>query len=295
MRGVLTVIARLRLAPLVSLLFLRDATRNARESVNIKTHRCRDFCLSCAQDYRPGYGGDQQHIWQAALSEQAVVFTTHPGSYGDGSVSYWTGSGVLPRAVLVDRAVICSYRIHARPAIYHRNRLFFSHAWFPTAAFDEVRRHGRWVFGRSGTGFVGLFCSRSTEWRHFSEALEAVDRSTASEPGLSPPPNELVAWGRRMVWVCEVGTARDGDFDVFCAGLAARHIVIRGNRVRYETRSGARLRMRWRGVVRLGQHVVQSRNYPRYESPFVSMEFGGGHAVVACGGVRHPIDWQNGS
>jgi len=44
----------------------------AGEEVNIYMYKCRDYSLSCAQDYRKGYGGDQQHIWQATLSPKAL-------------------------------------------------------------------------------------------------------------------------------------------------------------------------------------------------------------------------------
>ena len=47
-----------------------DLCRNTREQVNITTYRTPDYMLSCAQDYRPGYGGDQQHIWQATLARR---------------------------------------------------------------------------------------------------------------------------------------------------------------------------------------------------------------------------------
>jgi hypothetical protein len=69
------------------------------------TYRTPEAMLPSAQDYRKGYGGDQQHIWQATLGPEAVVFTTHPasresdegGSSPNSSPNYWTGSGTLPR------------------------------------------------------------------------------------------------------------------------------------------------------------------------------------------------------
>lgn len=51
----------------------KDLTRNMREEVNIYTYRTTDYMLSTAQDYRAGYGGDQQAIWQATLGRTRFV------------------------------------------------------------------------------------------------------------------------------------------------------------------------------------------------------------------------------
>ena len=52
------------------------------KEVNTYTYRTPDYMLSTAQDYRKSFGGDQHHIWQATLDDEAVCFTTHPGGYG---------------------------------------------------------------------------------------------------------------------------------------------------------------------------------------------------------------------
>lgn len=50
-----------------------------RDEVHVTTFRTPDTMLSSAQDWRPGMGGDQQHVWQATLGQEAVCFTTLPG------------------------------------------------------------------------------------------------------------------------------------------------------------------------------------------------------------------------
>jgi len=78
-----------------------DLCRNTREEANLYTYRTPDYLLSSAQDYRPGYGGDQQHIWQATLGPGAACFTTHPARLEGPTPDYWAGSGVLPRLAQV--------------------------------------------------------------------------------------------------------------------------------------------------------------------------------------------------
>ena len=77
-RGLITVANQLKLLPLAVWFARKDVQRNQREEANICTYRTPDYMLSTAQDYKRGYGGDQQHIWQATLGPGAVCFTTHP-------------------------------------------------------------------------------------------------------------------------------------------------------------------------------------------------------------------------
>ena len=56
----------------------RDVECHAMTEVHIQTYRTPDYLLSCAQDYRPGKPGYQQHTWQATLGIDAVLFTEPP-------------------------------------------------------------------------------------------------------------------------------------------------------------------------------------------------------------------------
>ncbi len=46
--------------------------------VRTLTYRSPDVMLSAALDYRPGEFGIQEHVWQATLGPEALVFTTYP-------------------------------------------------------------------------------------------------------------------------------------------------------------------------------------------------------------------------
>ena len=67
--------------------------------VDIQTYRTASYMLSCAQSYRPGKPGYQQHPWQATLGPDAVVFTNHPGSNDEiARPNFWAGNGILRAA-----------------------------------------------------------------------------------------------------------------------------------------------------------------------------------------------------
>ncbi len=55
--------------------------------------------LASAQDYRAGQRGRREHIWQATMGCDAIVFVNHPTSFSDGDArlaGWWCGNGVLP-------------------------------------------------------------------------------------------------------------------------------------------------------------------------------------------------------
>src|SRR5690554_2495030 len=54
--------------------------RFALSEANIETYRTPSYMLSSVQDYRPGSPGYQQHVWQATLGVDALVYTSNPGS-----------------------------------------------------------------------------------------------------------------------------------------------------------------------------------------------------------------------
>ena len=74
-----------------------DLDRTTLAQFNKYTYRTPDYQLSCAQDYRKGKPGFQQHIWQATLDPDAVVFALHRGNEDEKSYKYWVGvSRALP-------------------------------------------------------------------------------------------------------------------------------------------------------------------------------------------------------
>ena len=141
----------------------------------------------------PGLPGYQQHLWHATLGRDCHVFANHPGASFDESSSrpgYWYGNGALPRLAQREGLVLEMFDIpddHPMP---------FTHAHWPTDAFDRFGSDDQWVFGACGTGAVGLWCS---------------ERLTTHDEVLTG--RELRAWGRRVAWVCVCG--RGADFDGF--------------------------------------------------------------------------------
>ena len=145
----------------------KDISRNVRDEANIYTYRTPDYMLSTAQDYRPGYGGNQHHIWQATLGPNAVCFTTYPANdrRAGSSPNYWTGSGTLPRVAQVENVVIAVYKVSNSPLLTIPNKLSYTHAWLPRDQFDRVREQDGWVFAQKGSGYLALWSMNPYRWQ----------------------------------------------------------------------------------------------------------------------------------
>jgi hypothetical protein len=243
---------------LVTKYFEKDITRNTREEVNICTYRTPEYMLSSAVSYKPGYGGDQQHIWQATLGPETVCFTTHPGHMDDTSAGYWVGSGNLPCVAQQENVLIACYRISKRPGLYMTNKLFFTHAYFPRDKFDEVVSRSGWVFGRKGKGYIALYSKNNAVWQ---DTGEYKDR-------------ELIADGLKNIWVCEMGSASThGTFTEFVERVSLATIIFEGEKVRYNSPSQGKMQFSYNGSFMVKGKPVPLKDYPRYDNWFVQAAF----------------------
>jgi hypothetical protein len=269
-RNLVSLLRRSGLMRPAARLLQKDLCRNTREEVNLITFRTPDYQLSSAVDYRKGFGGDQQAIWQATLGPGAVCFVTHPAGSGAHSPDMWTGEGTLPRVGQHRNVLVSVYRIDTRPGLYRTNRLLYTHAWLPVEAFDEVVARGHWVFARKGAGYLALWARNGLERRD---------------------PGELVSRGTRNIWLCELGRARThGTFTDFCRSVENAPLRARGSSVLYRSPSVGLVRFGWRGPLRVNDTAIPLRGFPRYDSPYVRADFDPAEIVVEHAGHRLVLD-----
>ncbi|MAT41827.1 MAG: hypothetical protein CL609_05760 [Anaerolineaceae bacterium] len=273
-RGLLKMAKRLRLLPLLARVLEKDITRNTREEVNLITYRTRYYQLSTAVDYRKGYGGDQQHIWQASLGGKAVCFTTHPARLS-GRVetpNYWAGSGLLPRAAQYKNVTVVLYKLKSIPALYVPVRHFYTHAWLPKNEFDEVLHDGHWVFARKGKAYLGLYSSNPTFW-NMNGISPVPGLEISKEPNNFG--NEIVALGKRQVWLCELGDEeKSGSFTDFCQCLRMATPRVSGLSVTYQSPSQGLVKFAWQGDFIVDGKTIPLKEFPRYDNPYGCVPFG---------------------
>jgi hypothetical protein len=231
------------------------------------------------QDYQVGRVGFQQHPWQATLGMEAVVWTTLPcpfrarlGPQRLAGTDAWTGHAALPRVVQHRNvAAILS------PAPGPLQRLLFeeaaAHAHVPRGAFDEVREAPPWVFARAGEGFLALASARPATW--------VGER-------------ELRAASGANVWLCQLGSAREGRFDAFCARIAAAELAFSGLEegaqgglgVRYAAPGAGLLEASLAGAATLDGASLRGGEAPRFENRYAHVPWGAEGLVIRHGGLR---------
>jgi hypothetical protein len=257
--------------------YKHDVQRNQREEANIYTYRTPDYMLSTAQDYRRGYGGDQQHVWQATLGPGLACFTTHPAPRDQETPNYWAGSGSLPRVGQIKNVVIAVYKISTKPGLYLTNKLLFTHAWFPKDQFDEVFERAGWVLARHGDAYLALWSRQPYRWQE--EEGEDKDR-------------EIIAPGKENIWICELGRrAADGDFTTFMDRIARSPVRCSGLSVVYDSPSQGLLEFGWFETLRQNGCPVMLADYPRYDNPYAQADFPAGVIAFRHNGQSLALDW----
>jgi hypothetical protein len=281
--GLMSIAKGSGMLPLLSYTFMQDITRNMRPEVDIYTYRTPDYQLSTAQDWRPGFGGDQQHLWQATLGPAAVCFTTHPTRDFGGTPDQWAGNGTQPRAAQVKNVAICIYNINTLPGLYVTNRETYTHAWLPVDGYDEVLERAPWIFARKDSGYLALFSQHPWRWQDSQAAGEDFGR-------------ELIVEGKQNIYICELGrAAEDGPFDAFIARITAAPIETSGLHVRYASPAQGLLEFDTAGPLKQDGTIIDLHGYPRYGNPYAQAEFPGKTIRFELGAHWLNLDWEAGT
>ena len=127
--------------------------------------------------FEPGVYGYQQHMWSCALDSETQVFANHPGGTCDSSQmrpGYWYGNGVMP-AVSQEKGILGAvYQIPEEHPIH------FIHIYWPSVKFDYSQVEKNWLFGKKGTGYMGVWCSAELEL-HQDQVFDCEYRSYGDE------------------------------------------------------------------------------------------------------------------
>jgi len=304
------------LRPAVTLLE-PDSNGVTMSEVNKVTYRTPDYALACAQDYRKGEMGYQQHVWQATLGPYAVVFTTNPDSLREDDKhrpSYWASSGRFPRAAQHRNVLVAIYDVEEHKGLLESRHYLLTHAYFPRWAFDEVvevasdpagvgrggaaavgggeeegdgqgegGRRGGWVFGRCGDAYVALYSHLPYEWQ-----TEGPDAG-----------QEIIAVGGENVWVCQVGRrAVDGSFEDFIAAVSGARLEVTGRGpetvVVYGAPGLGEVRFGWEGPLTVNGNEVPLGDYPRFDNPYCRADFGAGLYRISLGDAELTLDFRTG-
>jgi len=144
----------------------------------------------------------------------------------------------------------------------------FTHAYFPTYAFDEYVLHQGWAFARKGEGYLALTAQ---------QGLQLVKEGHYAF-------RELRSYGANNIWLCHMGRAAlDGDFSAFQEKILALGVKFASSTVQYPTLRGEALSFGWEGAfLRNGQEQPLS-GYEHYEHPNVVCAYPGRQMEIRDG------------
>ncbi len=245
---------------------------HAMTEVHVETYRTGSYMLSCAQGYRPGKPGYQQHPWQATLGIDAMIFSNHPGSADKTSrPNYWAGNGILPRAAQHRNVLVC---IHHLPP---NDRFPFSHVYFPRAAFDEVVEQNGWICARKGTGYIGLYSQQPFRW------LPDEDGQVVEVRADAPDNIWLVEMGEQGPWA---------SFADFVQAVSGARVTCQGLRIDYDSPSQGLFSFAWEGDLVVAGEIIPLHAYPRFNNPYCQTTFLAPRIEIRCGEERLVLDFH---
>ena len=224
--------------------------------VNKVTYKTPDYMLSSAQDYRPGEFGYQQHIWQATLSPEAVVFVTHPSCLSeDGShrPNFWHGNVALPRVAQWKDLLVAIHQLAAD------DWLGFTHAYFPIYAFDEHEIRDGWACARVGEAYLAITASAGL---------------SLTEKGKNAY-RELRSYGQNNIWMVQMGRAdADGSFAEFVEKVTALDITFEEDSIHLSSLRGESIDFGWQGPLLVNEKEEPISGFLHFDNPYSSTELG---------------------
>jgi hypothetical protein len=220
------------------------------DEINKVTYKTAEFMLCSAQDYHPGQKGSAEHIWQATMGPDAVVFVNHPACMGDDKAhqpGFWLGNAVLPRVAQWKDVLIS---VHNFP---ENDWMGFTHAYFPTFAFDEYEIENGWAFARKGKGCLAITAR---------QGIELVKRGSGGY-------RELRSYGRNNIWVCHMGQdAQNGYFKTFKRDILEMKPVWKENAVGLTSLRGEELSFGWEGPLLVNGQEQPITGFKHIENPY---------------------------
>lgn len=245
---------------------LRDITQGVvLESASFYTYRTPYYQLSGVQDYQKGMNGIQEHLWQATLGYQAMVYTNSPGGV---SPREFCG-GWKPRATMYKNVGIFQYDRRGQDLLGEAIIMFlgakpYTHAYFPQWAFDEVVQTDGWTFGQLGYAYVGLYSDNPTHWLGQSE---------------------LRSSGKKNAYIIELGSIDDyssfSDFQeqISSASIKIKHLPI-GYEIEYHSPIQGIITVSWDGDMIVDGSSVDLGPYPRIDNEYCQQAFGEKNATI---------------
>jgi hypothetical protein len=234
---------------------------------NLAAYKTQDYMLSSAQDYRPGQKGRSEHIWQATMGPDAVVFANHPAWMSESEAhqpGFWLGNAILPRVAQWKDILIA---VHNLP---EGDWMGFTHAYFPIYAFDEWELDGGWAFARKGKGYLAITAKAG---------IELIKRGPDGY-------RELRSYGRENIWLCHMGRDDvDGYFRSFKKDILKMRPEWGPLSVRFNSLRKEKLSFGWEGPLLVDGNEQPITGFKHIDNPYCTVDLPAKQMDIAYGEV----------
>lgn len=242
---------------------------NYMSRVNSITYKTPDYMISCAQDFRSGEKGYQQHIWQATLADMAIVFTNHPG-LGE-RPGYWAGNDIMPKALQYKNTLISMFDTS------NTDHYTYTHGHFPINEFDQVKEENGWVFGRKGHGYIALFSQHGYEWADTTDTLK----------------KELICQETKNIWLCQMGSATEnGDFSSFVKVITSSQLDFKNNGIIFRTPKNELIETGYNSSLIVNGELIETSDYKRIKNNYSDSDYMSGKYTIKDGTDLIEIDFE---
>jgi hypothetical protein len=218
------------------------------------TYKTADYLLSSVQDYRPGEKGSEEHVWQATMGPEAVIFSNHPACVSEAEAhrpGWWRGNAVMPRVAQWKDVVIA---VHKLP---DEDWMGFTHAYFPIYAFEEHAIKDGWAFARKGDGYLAITASCG---------IEQVKRGPDGY-------RELRSYGKNIIWLIHMGrAAQDVSFEKFQEKILTMKLKWQDHSVSCINLRGEELVFGWEGSLLVNGKKQTFSEFKHIQNPYCSAD-----------------------
>ena len=231
------------------------------ERANRAAYRTGDYLLASAQgDWPAEHGG---LLWRVTLGPDAVIVGNRPAwcsTHAAWQHGYWRGNAAPVRVAQWQDVLVVAYG-SADDA-----RLDFSHAYFPTAVFDQVEITRGWVFAAKGHGYVAMNATGGLDLVRTGQCAQREVRAVAE-----------------AVWLVQIGTAgQDGTFAQFVEKVLALPVSLEAASLQFSSLRGQNLHFNAQGA--LDQALwVDGEAQPLHDFPHLASIYGGATTLPAMG------------
>jgi hypothetical protein len=241
---------------------------------NTITYKTPNYMLSSVQDYRPGQSGASEHIWQATLGTEAVVFANHPGCMSEDEAhqpGFWRGNRILPRVAQWKDVLIA---VHNLP---EDDWMGFTHAYFPTYSFDAYEIKGGWAFAQKGDGYLAITCSQGFKLnKHQPDGYR-----------------ELRSSGAHNIWVCHMGRAvLDESFEKFKRRILKIKLDWQDLSVTFKTLRYDKLSFGWEGPLTVNGVEQPITGFKQYDNPYCVVDLPAAQMDISLNGTTMRLDFN---